>query len=236
MSKIVIVEDDESIRELVIYAIESAGFEAQGFENGGVFLDAMVYAALKKSELPKLILLDIMMPEYDGLFVLKALRNAPNYKNIPVIMLTAKAGEANIAKALDMGADDYVTKPFGVVELISRVKAVLRRSVDDSDNTGEKRYIVNCGSIAVNNLKRVVLAEGAEVQLTYKEYELLHFLITKKGVVLSRDMILATVWGHEYEGETRTVDMHIKTLRQKLGACGELIKTVRNVGYKIEET
>lgn len=236
MSKIVIVEDDESIRELVIYAIESAGFEAQGFENGGVFLDAMVYAALKKTELPKLILLDIMMPEYDGLFVLKALRSAPNYKNIPVIMLTAKSGEANIAKALDMGADDYVTKPFGVVELISRVKAVLRRSVDDSDITGEKQYTISCGSITVNNLKRVVLSEGAEVQLTYKEYELLHFLITKKGVVLSRDMILATVWGHEYEGETRTVDMHIKTLRQKLGACGELIKTVRNVGYKIEET
>jgi len=116
------------------------------------------------------------------------------------------------------------------------VKAVLRRSVDDSDITGEKQYTISCGSITVNNLKRVVLSEGAEVQLTYKEYELLHFLITKKGVVLSRDMILATVWGHEYEGETRTVDMHIKTLRQKLGACGELIKTVRNVGYKIEET
>ena len=224
MSRIHIVEDDESIREIVIYALNSAGFEAFGFETGEEFLTAL------ESGLPSLVLLDIMLPEIDGLTILKRIRGMSKAKKLPVIMLTAKNSEYDKVKGLDMGADDYISKPFGVMELIARVNAVLRRS--GSEITSKT---LELSGLSLEIASREVRVDGIPVKLTYKEYELLHFLLINIGIALSREKLLESVWGYEFEGESRTVDMHIKTLRQKLGTTGKLIKTVRNVGYKIGE-
>jgi len=225
MTKICIVEDEEDIRELVIYALTSAGFEAKGFESGGMFFSACE----KESDLPDLILLDINLPENDGVFLLKKIRTVPRYKRIPVIMLTAKNSEYDKVKCLDGGADDYITKPFGVTELISRINAVLRRCAVSAGAA-----LAFCG-IVLDDSKRSVTAAGEKVSLTFKEYELLRYLMKNSGLVLSREKLLETVWGYGFEGESRTVDVHIKTLRQKLRGQGSLIKTVRNVGYKLGE-
>jgi len=224
LSKIHIVEDDENIREIVIYALNSAGFEAFGYETGEEFLTAL------ESGLPSLVLLDIMLPEIDGLTILKRLRSMPNAKKLPVIMLTAKNSEYDKVKGLDMGADDYISKPFGVMELIARINAVLRRS-----GSAEKSKTLEISGLSIDTASREVQADGEPVKLTFKEYELLYFLMLNDGIVLSREKLLESVWGYEFEGESRTVDMHIKTLRQKLGTSSKLIKTVRNVGYKLGE-
>jgi len=223
-SKIFVVEDDESIREIVVYALHSAGFEAFGYETGEELLAAL------DAGLPSLILLDIMLPEVDGLTILKRLRSMQKAKNLPVIMLTAKNSEYDKVKGLDMGADDYISKPFGVMELIARVNAVLRRG--GSTEAGEKLTV---SGLSLDHARREVRVDGESITLTFKEYELLHCLMLNNGIVLSRDKIIETVWGYDFEGESRTIDMHIKTLRQKLGSSGKLIKTVRNVGYKLGE-
>jgi len=221
LQKVFVVEDDENIREIVIYALSSAGFEASGFETGEEFFTAL------GMDVPSLVLLDIMLPEVDGLTILKRLRSDPKTGKLPVIMLTAKNSEYDKVKGLDMGADDYVSKPFGVMELISRVNAVLRRS-----GTQESRRIEVSG-LSLDHARREVLSAGEPIKLTFKEYELLYCLMLNAGLVMSRDKIMELVWGYDFEGESRTVDMHIKTLRQKLGTSGSLIKTVRNVGYKL---
>ena len=226
MKTIYCVEDDESIRELIIYALRSVDYEASGFESGPDF-----WAALKK-DVPSLILLDIMLPEEDGLDILKKLKATPEYHDIPVIMITAKSSEYDKVKGLDSGADDYITKPFGVMELLSRIRAVLRRYEEKNSASATIRL----GNLSIDYDKREVRFSDLSCELTYKEFELLYYLIKNKGIVLTRDKILEAVWGFDFEGETRTVDMHIKTLRQKLESCNcpELIKTVRSVGYKIE--
>ena len=221
MRKIYIVEDDGDIREVALYALRSAGFEASGFECGEDFFTAL------DEGLPALVLLDIMLPGDDGLAILKRLRNAAQTKTLPVIMLTAKGSEFDKVKGLDLGADDYIAKPFGVMELISRINAVLRRAAPDG--------LTEFGCIVIDNAKRAVSAGGKPVALTYKEYELLHFLMLNKQIVLSRDKIMEAVWGYDFEGESRTLDMHIRSLRQKLNAAGGHIKTIRNVGYRLGE-
>ncbi len=227
MEKIFIVEDDENIRELVIYALTSSGFDVAGFECGDVFFDVLN----KCVDLPSLLLLDIMLPGEDGLSILKKLRNDYRYKTLPIIMLSAKNSEFDKVKGLDMGADDYIAKPFGVMELISRINAAIRRSGNASIASDKLR----CLNISLDNKRHSVTVDDENINLTYKEYELLNYLMLNKEVVLSRDKIMESVWGYDFEGESRTVDMHIKTLRQKLGSAGEHIKTVRNVGYKIGE-
>ncbi len=221
---IYIVEDDASIRELELYALKSSGFTVEGFDNAQPF-----YAALKK-QLPELIILDIMLPGEDGLSVLKQLRMNQNTQTLPIIMITARGSELDKVKGLDMGADDYMTKPIGIMELISRVKALLRRS-----SRPEQASVMQCGSIEMDDSRHLVTVSGTPVTLTYKEYELLKYLMVNQGIVLSRDKLMERVWGYDFEGESRTVDMHIKTLRQKLGEAGKLIVTIRNVGYKIGE-
>ena len=223
MSSIFIVEDDESIREIVVYALQSAGFEAFGYESGEEMFVAM------NARLPSLIILDIMLPKDDGLSILKKLRKMPESKKMPVIMLTAKNSEFDKVKGLDMGADDYISKPFGVMELIARVNAVLRRGGAESED------IIEISDISLDHARREVCINDEPIKLTFKEYELLYFLMKNAEIVLSRDKILESVWGYDFEGESRTVDMHIKTLRQKMGESGKLIKTVRNVGYKLED-
>lgn len=220
MAKVFIVEDDEDIRELTIYALENAGFSAQGFENGEVF-----FAALKET-VPDLVLLDIMLPGEDGLEILKKFRQK---SAIPVIMLTAKGSEADKVRGLNLGADDYVSKPFGVTELIARMNAVLRRSsvLDHSDLSYKK--------IRLQEQKRRVFVGNESITLTFTEFELLHYLLLNVDLVLSREKLMNAVWGYDYEGESRTVDMHIKSLRQKLKEGGEYIKTVRHIGYKLGE-
>ena len=225
MRKIYIVEDDGDIREVVLYALNSAGFEAAGFESGKDFFTAL------DTGLPMLVLLDIMLPGDDGLSILKRLRSAAQTKTLPVIMLTAKSSEFDKVKGLDSGADDYIAKPFGVMELISRINAVLRRSGDDSEANGQLEY----SGILLDNTRRAVSVDAEPVTLTYKEYELLRFLMLNKGLVLSRDKIMVSVWGYDFEGGSRTLDMHIRSLRQKLNTSGGHIKTVRNVGYKLGE-
>ena len=220
---IYIVEDDANIRELESYALQSSGFSTACFENSESFFDAC------SAGLPELVLLDIMLPNEDGLSILKKMRSHPDLKQVPVIMVTAKTSELDKVKGLDSGADDYMTKPFGVMELISRVKALLRRAAP------QKQDILSAGGVMVDDSKHLVTAGGEVRELTYKEYELLKFLMVNRGTVLSRDKIMERVWGFDYEGESRTVDMHIKTLRQKLGESGALIKTVRNVGYKFSD-
>jgi len=223
LSRIFVVEDDENIREIVIYALQSAGFEAFGYETGEELLSAL------DAGLPSLIILDIMLPEDDGLTILKRLRNTTKTKQLPVIMLTAKNSEYDKVKGLDMGADDYISKPFGVMELIARVNAVLRRGgVEESER-------IEISGLSLDYARRDIRADGESIKLTFKEFELLYCLMLNAGLVLSRDKIIEAVWGYDFAGESRTVDMHIKTLRQKLGQSGKLIKTIRNVGYKFGE-
>ena len=220
------VEDDTSIRELVLYALKTAEFQVMGFENAASFYKRM------KEQQPDLILLDIMIPDEDGVSILKKLKSRPDTENIPVIMMTAKSSEYDKVLGLDSGADDYITKPFGVMELISRVKAVIRRSDRSKGSAGE---VLKIGELVLDEQKHEVYARGQEVSLTFKEFELLSYLMKNRGLVLSRDKILNTIWNYEYEGESRTVDVHIGSLRQKLGTCGDFIKTIRGIGYKIED-
>lgn len=223
MSGIFIVEDDVNIREIERYALSNSGYQVEEFGSG-----TELFMRLQE-KLPALILLDIMLPDEDGMDILKKIRSNSETAEIPVIMVTAKSSEIDKVKGLDSGADDYMTKPFGIMELISRVKALLRRTAKAQDEA-----VIEYKNITIDNDKRAVLAGGIPCELTFKEYELLKYLIVNKGIVLSRDKIMNQVWGFDYEGETRTVDMHIKTLRQKLGEMGSVIKTVRNVGYMVE--
>ena len=220
------VEDDTSIRELVLYALKTAEFQVMGFENAASFYKRM------KEQQPDLILLDIMLPDEDGVSILKKLKSRPDTENIPVIMMTAKSSEYDKVLGLDSGADDYITKPFGVMELICRVKAVIRRSDRSKGSAGE---VLKIGELVLDEQKHEVYARGQAVSLTFKEFELLSYLMKNRGLVLSRDKILNTIWNYEYEGESRTVDVHIGSLRQKLGTCGDFIKTIRGIGYKIED-
>ena len=222
MTRIAVVEDDESIQKLITYALTANGYEARGFSDGQSFLDDA-----EKFE-PALVLLDVMMPGIDGIQVLRCLRRSAKFAEIPVMMLTAKSAEADKVSTLDLGADDYMTKPFGVMELISRVKALMRRS-----RGMEEERMIRLGPIFMDDEKRAVFVDDEQCELTYKEYELLKLLLLNAGIVASRDMILDRVWGTDFEGESRTLDMHIKTLRQKLGSAGAMIRTVRNVGYML---
>ena len=215
------VEDDASIRELVIYTLQATGYEAQGFADGKAFSAALA------ENLPELVLLDIMLPGEDGLQILKRLRADARTAQLPVMMLTAKGAEFDKVIGLDSGADDYMTKPFGMMELVSRVKALLRRT------KRENAHVLSCGALTLNRDTHRVLAEGQEVLLTHKECELLEYLLENSNIVLTRDKILDCIWGYSAEVETRTLDVHIRSLRQKLGSCGELIETVRGVGYRI---
>ena len=219
---IYLVEDDNSIRELVVYTLQSTGMEARGFSCAADFWEAM------KTDLPSMVLLDIMLPDEDGLTILKKLRTAAATEKLPVMMLTAKGTEYDKVIGLDSGADDYLPKPFGMMELVSRVRAILRRTMPE-----KKQNTYQLGTIHVDIGKHEVTVDGRPVTLTFKEFELLHYLMQNPGLVLSREKIMAAVWGFDFEGESRTVDMHIKTLRQKLGAGGSIIKTVRGVGYKV---
>lgn len=228
--RIVIVEDDEDIRELVLYALEAGGFACSGYESGDAFLSEMGGSA----PLPDLVLLDIMLPGSDGLSILRALRAHPRTARVPVIMLTAKGGEADRVKGLDLGADDYIPKPFGVTELMARIRALLRRASAAEPANAAKPTKMACANISLDEERRSVTANGSEVELTFKEFELLHCLMRNANIVMSRERLMDAVWGYDYEGETRTVDMHVKTLRKKLGEAGDAIRTVRNVGYKIE--
>lgn len=223
MPLIYIVEDDEDIRELSIYALRGAGFECEGFESAADF-----QAALSEKR-PDLALLDIMLPGEDGLSVLRKLRAGSRFSSLPVIMLTAKGSEADKVKGLNLGADDYVSKPFGVTELTARIHAVLRRA----GAAPREEEGLSFRDLELNEERREVKVEGEPVQLTYREFELLRYLLLNCGIVLSRNKLMDSVWGYDYAGESRTVDMHIKSLRQKLGSAGDYIKTVRNVGYKI---
>ena len=222
MSKIFYLEDDTNIRELVEYTLKSSGFSVRSFERSKDFFEKL------SIDKPDLILLDVMLPDKDGLTILKELRQSAEWKHIPVIMLTAKSGQLDKIKGLDEGADDYITKPFDIIELISRIKAVLRRVRPEEETITYKDLVLSKESHKVNVM-------GESVTLTYKEFELLYHLLLNRGIVLSRDRLMNLVWGTDFEGETRTVDVHIRTLRQKLGKCGEYIETVRNVGYKIEK-
>lgn len=218
------VEDEASIRELVVYTLHATGYEAQGFADGKAF-----WAALEQ-ELPELILLDIMLPGEDGLQILKRIRTNSRTADLPVIMVTAKGTEFDKVIGLDSGADDYIAKPFGMMELVSRVKALLRRTQKTS-----AAATLACGNLVLNHDMHRVMADGQEVVLTYKEFELLEYLLENRGIVLTRDKILDRVWGIAAEVETRTLDVHIRSLRHKLGASGDLIETVRGVGYRIGE-
>ena len=220
------VEDDSNIRELVVYTLETTGFQARGFEEGKSFLEALAL------ETRDLILMDIMLPGEDGISLLKRLKNSSKTRDIPVIMVTAKGAEYDKVKGLDLGADDYVTKPFGMMELVSRIKAVLRRSGAAKKKAED---IIVSGSLEINTKKHEVKADGEVVGLTLKEYELLKRLMENPNIVMTRDSLLTEIWGYDFDGETRTVDVHIRTLRQKLGKCGERVETVRGVGYRISE-
>lgn len=222
---IYIVEDDVEVREMETYALKSSGFDVMAFECGKV-MDEQV-----KTRVPDLFILDIMLPGEDGLNILKRLRVQENTKGIPVIMLTAKGTELDKVKGLDLGADDYIAKPFGVLEFISRVRAVLRRSERSSSESTEALNLA-LGGVTLDDQRRSVTVGGIAVELTFKEYELLKLLMSRPGTVFSRQQILEKIWGVDFDMDTRTVDMHIKTLRQKLGVQGSIIQTVRNVGYK----
>lgn len=222
MALIYVVEDDENIREIEMIALKNSGHEVLGFEKAKDFyekIDAII---------PDLLLLDIMLPDENGNEIVRKLRNNLETKNLPIIMVTAKTTEMDLIKGLDNGADDYIRKPFSIMELITRVKALLRRT------QVEKEEILEVGEITLDNIRHRCFVDQEIIELTYKEYELLKYFMTNKGIVLTREQMMMQVWGTEYEGETRTVDMHIKTLRKKLGTAGEHIKTVRNVGYLIE--
>lgn len=216
------VEDDDNIRELVIYTLETTGLKAKGFAEGTAFMEALAF------DTPELILLDIMLPGEDGLELLKKLKNSAKTKDIPVIMVTAKGAEYDKVIGLDSGADDYVTKPFGMMELVSRIKAVLRRS-----GRVQEQDMLSVNGVSVDVKKHEVKVAGEIVTLTLKEFELLERLMRNQNIVLTRDQLLEDIWGYDFDGETRTVDVHVRTLRQKLGSAGELIETVRGVGYRM---
>lgn len=222
-AEIFCVEDDGDIRELIEYTLKTAGFEVRGFGGGTELFEAL------ESARPQLILLDIMLSGTDGMKILKQLREKSATADIPVIMVTAKSDRLDKVRGLDCGADDYVTKPFDILELIARIKAVLRRS-KAKQNTAE---VLECGEIEADLPQRRITVSGNEITLTYKEFELLVFLMENKGKVVTRTALLDKIWNTDFEGESRTVDVHIRTLRQKLGAAGELIETVRNVGYRM---
>ena len=217
------VEDDDSIRELMVYALTSSGFKATGFADGASFWQAM------GQTMPELVLLDIMLPGEDGISILHKLRADARTETLPVIMATAKGAEYNKVLGLDAGADDYLVKPFGMLEMVSRVKAVLRRSLPK-----DQPALLRCGEIAVDRARHLVTVQGAPVSLTLKEFELLCLFMENPGLVFTRDQLLRSVWGAEFVGESRTVDVHIGTLRTKLGQAGKYIGTVRGVGYKME--
>lgn len=218
------VDDDNTIRDIEVYTLTQMGMEARGFADGRAVLTAL------EKEVPDLIVLDIMMPELDGIAVLKAIRTNPRTESIPVIMATAKGTEIDTIQGLDAGADDYLVKPFGMMEMASRIKAVLRHC---TLKTTESEITV--GAIAFDEKAHRVTVEGKEIQLTFKEFTLLGLLLRNVGIVLSREQLLSAVWGIDYLGESRTIDMHIKTLRQKLGAAGKQIKTVIGIGYRMED-
>ena len=217
------VDDDNTIRGIEVYTLTQTGFEAKGFADGVSMLEAL------KTEKPELIVLDIMLPGKDGVEVLKEIRSNPETRKIPVIMATAKGTEMDKIQGLDTGADDYLVKPFGVMEMVSRIKAVLRRCEPD-----EKEEVLSIGEITLSDKEHLVTVNGEKVVLTFKEFEILKLFMSNPGIVFSRDKLLSEVWGIDYLGESRTVDMHIKTLRQKLGDAGTIIETVIGVGYKME--
>ena len=217
------VEDDSSIRDIEVYALSSTGFEARGFEDGDSFWDAL------QSEKPELIVLDVMLPGKDGVTLLKMMKQSEEFQDIPVIMATAKGTEYDKIQSLDLGADDYLVKPFGIMEMVSRVKAVLRRCKPIKDTK-----LLKLEGLVLNPDEHTVSVDGERITLTYKEYELLHLFLSQPGIAFTREQLLSSVWNADYLGETRTVDMHIRTLRQKLGNYGNIIETVRNVGYRLE--
>ena len=219
---IYIVEDDTAIKELECYALINSEFSVEGFERGKELFDALTM------KIPALILLDIMLPDEDGIHILKKIRSTMAYRDIPVIMVTAKTTEIDAVKGLDMGADDYITKPFGVMELVSRVKAVLRRT-----QKTEHQQILIYKNIVIDEAQHKVFVDDEEIELTYKEYEVLKLLIINKGIVLTRDKIMESIWGYDFEQGNRTVDVHIQSLRKKVKSAGVHIKTIRNVGYKV---
>lgn len=221
MPLIYAVEDDKNILEIEVFALKNSGYRSEGFECARDF-----YKKLEE-RLPDLVLLDVMLPDEDGLEIVGKLRRRPETKKIPIIMVTAKSTEIDKVKGLDVGADDYLTKPFGVMELIARVKAVLRRTL-------EEEKFLSLGDIFLDDEKHMVYVKEQPCSLTFKEYELLKLLLHNAGIVVTREIILERVWGIDFEGESRTLDMHIRTLRQKLGDAGSMIRTVRNVGYMIE--
>lgn len=223
MALVYIVEDDESIREIEKIALENSGHTVVDFYNASSFLKKT------KDKVPDLAILDIMLPDMDGYEIVRQLKNGKNTKKIPVIMVTARTTEVDMIRGLDIGADDYIKKPFSVIELITRVKAVLRRTMDKDEVT-----MISVGEVFMDNERHTVYVNNEPAVLTYKEYELLKLLMVNSGIVMTRDVIMDRVWGTEFEGESRTVDMHIKTLRHKLGESGSRIKTIRNVGYVME--
>ncbi len=217
------VEDDASIRDIEVYALRSTGFEAQGFADGSEFWSAL------SSSRPDLVVLDVMLPGIDGIELLQRMRSTAAYRDIPVVMATARGAEYDKIQGLDLGADYYLTKPFGVMELVSCVKAVLRRCRVDVQSK-----LLTIGELCVNTDEHTVTVGTERVELTYKEFEMLRLFMSNPGTVFTRDRLFNEIWGMDYCGETRTVDMHIRTLRQKLGECGSMIKTVRGVGYRLE--
>ena len=217
------VEDDAGIREIELYALNSTGLSARGFEDGAAFWEAL------QTETPELVLLDVMLPGEDGVSLLRRMKASPNFRDIPVIMATARGAEYDKIQSLDLGADDYLVKPFGVMEMVSRVKAVLRRC-----RPQETGHVLSAGGISLDPERRTVTAEGQRVQLTYKEFELLRLFLSHPGVAFTREQLMSEIWGTDYCGESRTVDMHIRTLRGKLGPYGDRIETVRGVGYRLE--
>ena len=217
------VEDDPSIRDIEVYALTSTGFEARGFEDGGSFWEAL------QAEKPELVILDVMLPGRDGVTLLKMMKASEELREIPVIMATAKGSEYDKIQSLDLGADDYLVKPFGIMEMVSRVKAVLRRCKPKISSN-----LLKFDGLVLNPDEHTVSVDGERIALTYKEYELLHLFLSHPGIAFTREQLLVNVWNTEYMRETRTVDMHIRTLRQKLGSYGHIIETVRNVGYRLE--
>ena len=223
MRMICCVEDDPSIREIEVYALHSTGLEARGFADGAEFWEAL------EKEQPELVILDVMLPGEDGVAILKRLRADERYRDIPVIMATARSTEFDKVQSLDLGADDYITKPFGMMEMVSRVKAVLRRS-----QPKQTAALLKLDGLTLDENQHTVTIDGQRITLTYKEYELLRLFLSHPGMAFSREQLLQTVWNTDYAVETRTVDMHIRTLRQKLGDYGRYIETIRGVGYRLE--